>query len=160
MRLRWKTIRNTHSNGGHNLRALLDSQAITISSPISVDPKTFEGASLVARTISLTKRPPTPLRPPLEQSIYSGSYLYSKILPSLPLPEEWNDSHDRLICQLDAQDTALQTMVDMLKQCCPELASAPLTPGMVDKRLRTLDQNVDCPYWAEALAEMESLPKP
>ena len=100
-----------------------------------------------------TDSPPTPLQPPIIPTSLSNTKLCSKAIPTLPLPEQWNEAHDRLICRLDVRNAPLQTMVMVLKRSFPELAPVALTPGMVDKRQQVLDQDLGCPYWAEALAE-------
>ncbi|KAF2154731.1 hypothetical protein K461DRAFT_291650 [Myriangium duriaei CBS 260.36] len=64
-----------------------------------------------------------------------------------PLPIRWAVAHDRAICVLDARGYDLVQSIRKLKRAFPELVGCCITPGMVDRRLRTLDQIVDCDYW-------------
>ena len=68
-----------------------------------------------------------------------------------PLPPAWSTSHDRAICILDANDHSLAAIVLLVKRTFPELASATLTLDALQRRLETLDQNVELDYWAVAL---------
>ena len=68
-----------------------------------------------------------------------------------PLPLAWSPSHDRAICILDANDHSLAAIVLLVKRMFPELASATLTLDTLERRLKTLDQNVELDYWAVAL---------
>jgi len=88
-----------------------------------------------------------------------GSYVYPdnfypspRLLPSLPLPPQWSRHHDRAICFMDASsDCSLTSIVSNIKRSYPELAMARLTPGMIEKRLKVLDQNIYVDYWGLAL---------
>ncbi|RMY52113.1 hypothetical protein D0863_14369 [Hortaea werneckii] len=69
-----------------------------------------------------------------------------------PLPNSWTQHHDRAICVLDAKGYSLHTIVSHLRKNFPrELRGSILTPAMVDKRLRVLDQDVEIDYWRVAL---------
>ena len=54
--------------------------------------------------------------------------------------------HDKAICLLDSRNYSHATIVAKLRRVFPELQGT-LTPLMVDKRLRILDQNVELDYW-------------
>ena len=54
--------------------------------------------------------------------------------------------HDKAICLLDARNYSHATVVAKLRRVFPELQGT-LTPLMIDKRLRILDQNVELDYW-------------
>lgn len=70
------------------------------------------------------------------------------IFPPTPtLPPKWSSVHDRAICVLDACDYSLDATVKKMRSAFPELAGSVLTPIMIDKRLRTLDQNVDLDFF-------------
>ncbi|KAI7356221.1 hypothetical protein KC320_g2353, partial [Hortaea werneckii] len=69
-----------------------------------------------------------------------------------PLPTGWTQSHDRAICVLDAKGYSLPTIVNHLRKTFPrDLRGSVLTPAMVDKRLRVLDQDVEIDYWRVGL---------
>ncbi|KAI7232580.1 hypothetical protein KC330_g5833 [Hortaea werneckii] len=69
-----------------------------------------------------------------------------------PLPNSWTHHHDRAICVLDAKGYSLHTIVFHLRKSFPrELRGSILTPAMVDKRLRVLDQDVEIDYWRVGL---------
>lgn len=65
------------------------------------------------------------------------------------------------MCVLDTCNYSLNAIVKKLRSAFPELARSPLTPIMVDKRLRVLDQNPDIDYFRTGLehANRESLEK-
>lgn len=71
-----------------------------------------------------------------------------------PLPPKWTVVHDRAICVLDACDYSLTSMIKKMRSAFPELAGSVLTPVMVDKRLRTLDQNVDVDFFRIGLEHL------
>jgi hypothetical protein len=71
--------------------------------------------------------------------------------PTPPLPKEWNGVHDHAMCVLDTCNYSLSAIVKKLRSAFPELSKAPLTPTMVDKRLRVLDQNPDIDYFRTGL---------
>ena len=71
--------------------------------------------------------------------------------PTPPLPKEWNGTHDHAMCVLDTCNYSLNAIVKKLRSAFPELSKAPLTPTMVDKRLRVLDQNPDIDYFRTGL---------
>ncbi|KAG9675644.1 hypothetical protein KCU95_g18268, partial [Aureobasidium melanogenum] len=71
--------------------------------------------------------------------------------PTPPLPREWNGTHDHAMCVLDTCNYSLNAIVKKLRSAFPELARSPLTPTMVDKRLRVLDQNPDIDYFRTGL---------
>ncbi|KAI7259814.1 hypothetical protein KC345_g10218, partial [Hortaea werneckii] len=69
-----------------------------------------------------------------------------------PLPAAWTQHHDRAICVLDAKGYSLPTIVNHLRKSFPrDLRGSILTPAMVDKRLRVLDQDVEIDYWRVGL---------
>ncbi|KAI7021739.1 hypothetical protein KC366_g13261, partial [Hortaea werneckii] len=69
-----------------------------------------------------------------------------------PLPAAWTQQHDRAICLLDAKGYSLPTIVNHLRKSFPrDLRGSILTPAMVDKRLRVLDQDVEIDYWRVGL---------
>jgi hypothetical protein len=55
------------------------------------------------------------------------------------------------MCVLDACNYSLNAIVKKLRTVFSELSKAPLTPNMVDKRLRVLDQNPDIDYFRTGL---------
>ncbi|EMC96600.1 hypothetical protein BAUCODRAFT_482665 [Baudoinia panamericana UAMH 10762] len=98
---------------------------------------------------------PTPISDP-------GRPLYShpgtKVSPALvagveetpPLPAGWTQQHDRAICILDVRNYSLSNIVSKIRRAFPQLRGV-LTTGMVDKRLRQLDQVVEIDYWKVGL---------
>ncbi|KAF1353360.1 hypothetical protein BDV97DRAFT_396200 [Delphinella strobiligena] len=68
--------------------------------------------------------------------------------PATPaFPPSWTRVHDRAICVLDACGYSLDRNIRKLKSAFPELARAVLTPAMIDKRLRTLDQDLNVDFF-------------
>jgi len=70
-----------------------------------------------------------------------------------PLPQFWTIECDRFVCRLDAEDVPLSRIVALVKKEFQPLKLVTLTPGMVDKRLRMLDQDVSIDYWKDGLSE-------
>jgi len=64
-----------------------------------------------------------------------------------PLPADWTVVHDRAICVLDARGYTLQQSISKLRRAFPELVGSVMTPMMIDKRLRILDQNPEIDYF-------------
>ena len=79
---------------------------------------------------------------------------WDKVEDTPKLPEEWRDEHDRAICYLDLRGYDAEEMVTRLRNYFPELRGI-LTPHMVDKRLRQLDQDPTLTYWADAMRDLE-----
>ena len=75
------------------------------------------------------------------------------MLPVGPLPQFWTIECDRFVCRLDAEDVPLSRIVALVKKEFQPLKLVTLTPGMVDKRLRILDQDVSIDYWKDSLSE-------
>jgi hypothetical protein len=75
------------------------------------------------------------------------------MLPVGPLPQFWTIECDRFVCRLDAEDVPLSRIVALVKKEFQPLKLVMLTPGMVDKRLRMLDQDVSIDYWKDGLRE-------
>ncbi|KAK3672884.1 hypothetical protein LTR78_007237 [Recurvomyces mirabilis] len=67
-----------------------------------------------------------------------------------PLPTNWLEQHDRAICLLDVRGYPLPTIVLKMRRTFPGLSGI-LTTGMVDRRLRQLDQIVEVDYWRVGL---------
>ncbi|RMY82720.1 hypothetical protein D0862_11924, partial [Hortaea werneckii] len=79
-------------------------------------------------------------------------FLVDGVEETPPLPTGWTQSHDRAICVLDAKGYSLPTIVNHLRKTFPrDLRGSVLTPAMVDKRLRVLDQDVEIDYWRVGL---------
>ena len=68
-----------------------------------------------------------------------------------PLPRGWSEQHDRAICMLDARMYSLPAIVSKIRRAYPGLRGV-LTPAMVDRRLRVLDQDVEIDYWRAGLS--------
>lgn len=79
-----------------------------------------------------------------------GPALVDRVEETPPLPGGWTEQHDRAICVLDARNYPLHAIVMKVRRTFPGLRGL-LTPGMVDKRLRQLDQNVEIDYWRVGL---------
>ncbi|KAK5120149.1 hypothetical protein LTR85_006630 [Meristemomyces frigidus] len=79
-----------------------------------------------------------------------GPALVDRVEETPPLPGGWAQQHDRAICVLDARNYSLATIITKLRRTFPGLNGI-LTPGMIDKRLRQLDQDVDIDYWRVGL---------
>lgn len=73
-----------------------------------------------------------------------------------PLPQFWTIECDRFVCRLDAEDVPLSRIVALVKKEFQPLKLVILTPGMVDKRLRMLDQDVSIDYWKDGLSEEDN----
>ncbi|KAG9558806.1 hypothetical protein KCU79_g8681, partial [Aureobasidium melanogenum] len=98
--------------------------------------------------------------PAVELSSASETTIY-RFPPTPSLPKEWNGTHDHAMCVLDTCNYSLNAIVKKLRSAFPELSRSPLTPTMVDKRLRVLDQNPDIDYFRTGLehANREGLEK-
>lgn len=68
-----------------------------------------------------------------------------------PLPVLWTVAHDRAICVLDARGYTLQQSIRKLRRAFPELIGCVVTPFMIDKRLRVLDQIPEVDYFKVGL---------
>ncbi|EME47458.1 hypothetical protein DOTSEDRAFT_125148 [Dothistroma septosporum NZE10] len=78
-------------------------------------------------------------------------------LPNTPeLPEKWSPLHDRAMCILDTRGYTHEAIVKKLKSTFVELQEKCLTPVMIDKQLRILDQKPEIPYWRVGLATLTS----
>lgn len=95
------------------------------------------------------------IRPVSNLAPAATSYTYSapKMLPVGSLPQFWTIECDRFVCRLDAEDVPLSRIVALVKKEFQPLKLVTLTPGMVDKRLRMLDQDVSIDYWKDGLSE-------
>lgn len=62
------------------------------------------------------------------------------------LPKAWSVTHDRAICALDRKGYYHVEVISKLKQFFPELKGT-LSVGMIDKRLRQLDQIPEIDYF-------------
>lgn len=82
----------------------------------------------------------------------------ARFLPTPPLPDSWTDVHDRAICVLDACGYSLNETVRKLRCAFQELAGHVLTPLMVDKRLRMLDQDIEIDYFQIGLNRLNTKP--
>ena len=87
--------------------------------------------------------PESPKRPRI---FHTTSIFNDRFLDLPPLPESWTTEHDRAICWLDSKNFSHPTIVAKMRRVYPELRGT-LTPLMIDKRLRILDQNVELDYW-------------
>jgi hypothetical protein len=85
----------------------------------------------------------SPKRPRI---FHTTSIFNDRFLDLPPLPEAWTMEHDRAICWLDSRNYSHPHIVDKMRRVYPELRGT-LTPLMIDKRLRILDQNVELDYW-------------
>ncbi|CAK3854950.1 adenylate kinase [Lecanosticta acicola] len=75
--------------------------------------------------------------------------LQDLIGPVGPLPSNWERKHDQAICILDVRNYSLPAIAAKMKTTFPELRGA-LTPAMIDKRFRILDQIPELNYWKVA----------
>lgn len=89
------------------------------------------------------KVPESPKRPRI---FHTTSIFNDRFLDLPPLPESWTTEHDRAICWLDSKNFSHPTIVTKMRRVYPGLRGT-LTPLMIDKRLRILDQNVELDYW-------------
>jgi hypothetical protein len=87
--------------------------------------------------------PDSPKRPRI---FHTTSIFNDRFLDLPPLPDTWTTQHDRAICLLDSRNYSHSAIVAKLRRVFPELRGT-LTPLMIDKRLRILDQNVELDYW-------------
>lgn len=101
------------------------------------------------------KVPGSPKRPRI---FHTTSIFNDRFLDLPPLPESWTTEHDRAICWLDSKNFSHPTIVAKMRRVYPELRGT-LTPLMIDKRLRILDQNVELDYWRINHRAYSSTPK-
>lgn len=80
--------------------------------------------------------------------------LKDRIGETPPLPKGWNSKHDYAIVYLDVFEYGLSEIVKKMRTAFPELCGI-LTPAMIDKRFRQLDQDVLCDYWRRAMIAKE-----
>lgn len=85
---------------------------------------------------------------------FATTALVDRIGETPNLPRGWSQQLDRAICILDASDYTLAAIVSKVRRVFPELTGT-LTPAMIDKRLRQLDQIPELNYWAVGLAKNE-----
>lgn len=111
-----------------------------------------KGVRPSASKASLSKRDIQPRSPRMTSIMYSSEMGPFPSTP--PLPPAWTVVHDRAICVLDACDYSLPATIKKLRSAFPELAGSVLTPIMVDKRLRTLDQNYDIDFFRIGLEHL------
>ena len=104
-----------------------------------------------ASKASLSGRDAQPRSPRLTSG-YSS--ITGHFLATPPLPPDWTTVHDRAICVLDACDYSLETSIKKIRSAFPELAGSMLTPVMIDKRLRTLDQNPNIDFFRIGLEHL------
>lgn len=85
---------------------------------------------------------------------YSGAYsttpLTDRVTDTPPLPAGWSEDCDRLICKIDVLGYDHARIVQKIRQLQPRLRGV-LTPAMIDKRLRQLDQDIEIDYWRAGL---------
>lgn len=84
-------------------------------------------------------------RSPRLSSLYPAET--ARLPPTPPLPGNWTIVHDRAICVLDACGYSVSETVKKLHSAFQELAGQVLTPPMIDKRLRMLDEDIEVDYF-------------
>jgi hypothetical protein len=89
---------------------------------------------------------PSSVSPRRPRIFHTTSIHNDRFLDLPPLPDAWSVQHDKAICLLDSRNYSHATIVGKLRRVFPELQGT-LTPLMIDKRLRILDQNVELDYW-------------
>ncbi|KAF2722113.1 hypothetical protein K431DRAFT_284314 [Polychaeton citri CBS 116435] len=137
-------------------------------SPTPIRHPTGQGSSMYSREnlapAAPGNRPPpsqqqnrrpliTPRPAPVARSqVFNRTSILNDRFQETPsLPSVWSSAHDRAICVLDARNYSLSAIVIKMRRTFPELEGVTLTPAMVDKRLRILDQRVELDYWAVGL---------
>lgn len=93
-------------------------------------------------------------RSPKISSVYPAET--ARLPPTPPLPENWTIVHDRAICVLDAYGYSLSDTVKKLRSAFQELAGQVVTPPMIDKRLRMLDEDIEIDYFQIGLNRLTS----
>lgn len=123
------------------------------ASPIR--PTTSSSAPLLSKP-QLAGSPTSPKRPRI---FHTTSIFNDRFLDLPPLPDTWTTQHDRAICLLDSRNYSHAAIVAKLRRVFPELRGT-LTPLMIDKRLRILDQNVELDYWRISNRAISTPPRP
>nr|OQO29141.1 hypothetical protein B0A51_02725 [Rachicladosporium sp. CCFEE 5018] len=102
-------------------------------------------------------RPAIPpiVSPPRPRVFHTTSIVNDRFLDVPPLPQTWTQQHDRAICVLDSRNYSPLAIVSKLRRVFPELIGT-LTPLMIEKRLRILDQKVEIDYWRIGTASSTS----
>ncbi|KAF7195438.1 hypothetical protein HII31_03330 [Pseudocercospora fuligena] len=95
---------------------------------------------------------------PRSRAIYTTTPLIDRVQETPPLPSAWGKDHDRAICILDARNYTLPAIVAKIRRTFPQIRGT-LTPAMIDKRLRQLDQDVYINYWSVGLAKSDERDK-
>lgn len=104
---------------------------------------------------------PTPGASNSRVSYYRNSQAYTttpfidRVTDTPPLPAGWNEYFDRLICKIDALGYDHTRIVQEVRQLYPHVRGV-LTPAMVDKRLRQLDQNIEIDYWRAGMQSKDT----
>ncbi|OQN99547.1 hypothetical protein B0A48_14689 [Cryoendolithus antarcticus] len=132
-----------------------DKENIAPDSPLLPDLPTT-----VSFDVSKGKKPirpavPRPASPPRARVFHTTSIVNDRFFDVLPLPQAWTQQHDRAICVLDSRNYSPLAIVSKLRRVFPELIGT-LTPLMIEKRLRILDQNVEIDYWRIGTASSTS----
>lgn len=85
--------------------------------------------------------------------------LIDRIPDTPPLPTGWNERVDKLICSIDLLGGDHARIVKKVRQFHPRLAGV-LTPTMIDRRLRQLDQDINIDYWSLGLQSIDASDAP
>lgn len=80
--------------------------------------------------------------------------LKDRIGETPPLPAAWTPQHDKAICVLEFRGYTNEMIVSKIRETFREIQGI-LTPGMIEKRLRQLDQNVEIRYWQIAIEHLD-----
>ena len=70
------------------------------------------------------------------------------------LPKEWSEVHDRAICAMEVRGYLHEEMIAGIRGFFPEIKNA-LMVGMIDKRIRQLDQIPEIDYFKQQVVEEE-----
>ncbi|EON61617.1 hypothetical protein W97_00832 [Coniosporium apollinis CBS 100218] len=123
-----------------------DSLAITKSTSLTARPANPSTLHKVTTNPSLPKSSAPAARPPPALTPHQAAYACP------PLPASWTSAHDQAICMLDAKQVPVTSIAARLKRAFPDLRGVAVTPAMVERRLRCLDQIPEVDYWRRALA--------
>ncbi|OQO00065.1 hypothetical protein B0A48_14268 [Cryoendolithus antarcticus] len=136
-------------------RPLHDKENIAPESPLLPDLPTAVSFDVNEGKEPIRPALPRPASTPRARVFHTTSIVNDRFLDVPPLPQDWTQQHDRAICVLDSRNYSPLAIVSKLRRVFPELIGT-LTPLMIEKRLRILDQNVDIDYWRIGTASSTS----